>query len=35
MSPFLVLTLVCTFFSGVTVGAWLTELSHHEPRRRR
>jgi hypothetical protein len=34
MSTFLVVTLVCTFFTGMTAGAWLTELSHHEPRRR-
>jgi hypothetical protein len=32
MSTFLVLSLVCAFLTGATVGAWLTELSHHEPR---
>jgi hypothetical protein len=32
MSLFFVLTLVCAFFAGVTVGAWLNELTH-EPRR--
>lgn len=33
MSTFLVVMLICTFLTGATVGAWLTELSHHEPRR--
>jgi hypothetical protein len=33
MSPFLVVALVCAFLTGVTVGAWLSELSHHDPRR--
>jgi len=32
MSLFFVLTLVCAFLVGVTVGAWLSELTH-EPRR--
>jgi hypothetical protein len=33
MSAFLVLSLVCAFLTGATVGAGLAELSHHEPRR--
>jgi hypothetical protein len=32
MSLFLVLTLVCALLAGVTVGAWLNELTH-DPRR--
>jgi hypothetical protein len=32
MSPFLVVALVCAFLTGATVGAWLSELTHHEPR---
>jgi hypothetical protein len=32
MGLFFVLTLVCSFLAGVTVCAWLNELTH-EPRR--
>jgi len=32
MSASLVLSLVCAFLTGATLGAWLAELSHHEPR---
>jgi hypothetical protein len=34
MSLFSVLTLVCVFLAGATVGAWLNDLTH-EPRRPR